>query len=364
MVHRDLTRIARRLVAGLLIAAGATAAQAQPSYKVIEVPVYTDPFNTTVLTYAMGVNRSGQTAALLYQQLGGTAAFRCDKSGCLFVPPLGDTHHGGPSAEGINDAGLVVGTSPYLYFSRGYLFDGSSSLNLGAFDEGICNGCDLSSYAHGINNLGQVVGEGETAEGTYRAFIWQGGAMQKLGTLGGTQSTATAINDDGVVVGHATLADGTWHAFRFRNGKMRDLGTLGGSHSYAYAVNRGRQVVGCSLLAGDLQTAPFVHHDGVMAPLPTLGGSRACASGINLRGWVVGSAQIAGDTETHGFFYDGSTLVDLNDTLPPADRATWLITEANGINKKGQIAAVGLHKTYGSVRALLLSPRVLAAAPR
>lgn len=337
----------------------AFAAAAQPVYKVLEVPVYTDPQNTTVLTYARDVNRSGQTAALLYQQLGGTAAFYCTRVTCTFIPPLGDSHHGGPSAESINDSGFVVGSSPYQNLSRGYLFDGASSLNLGAFDEGWCGGCDLSSYAHGINNAGQVVGEGETDDGGLRAFVWQDGTMQKLGTLGGGMSAAYAVNDSGVVAGHAQLASGQWHAFMHRNGKMRDLGTLGGAQSWAYDVNGARQVVGCSDLPAAGERAAFIYRDGAMSALPTLGGTDACATGINALGWVVGYSSLVGG-EQHGFVYDGVAVVDLNDTLSPADRAAWLITEANGINKKGQIAAVGVSSAYGATRALLLTPRAPA----
>jgi len=60
-----------------------------------------------------------------------------------------------------------------------------------------------------------------------------------------------------------------------------------------------------------------------MKALPTLGGSYACASDINVNGWIVGSALIAGDVEWHGFLYDGTQMIDLNDTLPDEVRARW-----------------------------------------
>jgi probable HAF family extracellular repeat protein len=374
MVNRSVFRPAAHGSAGMawpirlaacFLALTATAAPvwAQPAYKVVAVPVYTDPFNTTVHTYSTAVNRGGQVSAVLYQELGGTAAHRCTRAACTNIPPLGDAHHGGPSANDINDAGLVVGTSPYEFMARGYLFDGVASSNLGAFSEGICQGCNLSSYARGINNLGDVVGEGETADGDYRAFVWSNGTMRKLGTLGGNMSAAYAINDRGVVVGHASLPGGAWHAFAQRNGRMWDLGTLGGTHSWAYDVNNSGQVVGCSGLPGGTQTAAFVYRDSAMAALPGLGGTFACATGINAVGWVVGYAELASGAMT-GFLHDGTTLVDLNDTLSPADRAAWRITEANGINKKGQIAAVGVSLAHGSTRALLLTPRSSTPATR
>lgn len=358
--HLAATGLLALAATGVLALAGASVARAQPAYQVTQVPVFGDPHNPTVLTYANAVNRRGHVAALLVQQLGGTAAYRCTRKGCTFIAPLGNTHHGGPSAEAINDAGLVVGSSPYLYLARGYLFDGATTLDLGAFDEGMCNGCDLSSFAHGINNLGQVVGAGETADGALRAFVWHSGAMQKLGTLGGADSVATAINDRGVVAGHAMLASGAWHAYALRKGRMRDLGTLGGTRSWAYAVNAGGEVAGCAELAGDTEVRAFVHRDGNLAALPGLGGSYACAQSLNAAGQVVGTAERA-DGSMAGFLHEAGTLYDLDETLLPADRAAWRIIQASGIGPKGQIAATGVSLATGVTRALLLLPVVPAA---
>lgn len=337
-------------------------AWAQTSFKLHQVPPFMDLQNSTVSTFANAINRHGVMASGLYQQLGGGTSFRCDRTSCVEIPELGSQHHSSTSAEDINNAGHVVGSSPYEFMSRGYLFDGSTSKNLGAFPEGVCQGCNLSSLAHGINNLGQVVGAGETVDGPYRACIWQGGTMTKLGTLGGESSEARGINDRGDVVGEATLADGKTHAFFYRRGQafdtLHDLGTLGGNWSAAYAVNGQRMVAGCSTTAGEAQTVAFVHDGTSMKALPTLGGSYACASDINVDGWIVGSALIAGDAEWHGFLYDGTQMIDLNDTLSDEVRARWTVTFASGINRHGHIAAMGTHKAHGSERALLLTPRV------
>ncbi len=52
-------------------------------------------------------------------------------------------------------------------------------------DLGTLPGYTNRSYANGINSSGQVVGLVENASNAYRAFLYSGGTMQDLGTLGG-----------------------------------------------------------------------------------------------------------------------------------------------------------------------------------
>src|SRR5829696_2238638 len=96
-----------------------------------------------------------------------------------------------------------------------------------------------SSYATGINDSGQVIGDSYTSAGEQHAFLYDVGAtpkMQDLGTLGGSSSYATGINDSGQVVGDSYTSAGEQHAFLYDEGatpKMQDLCTLGGSSNYA-----------------------------------------------------------------------------------------------------------------------------------
>ena len=81
----------------------------------------------------------------------------------------------------------------------------------------------FNSWARGVNNAGQIVGESGTAEGYTRAFLWENGTMTDLGTLGGANSSAARINDNGDVVGWAETATGQRRAVAWINGEIKDL---------------------------------------------------------------------------------------------------------------------------------------------
>ena len=221
------------------------------------------------------------------------------------------------------------------------------------------------SRAVGINDGGQIVGVAQT--GGYdrgaleaRAVLWTAaGKTRDLGTLGGRYSHAYAVNDRGQVVGKADVsADEAprTHAFLWEQGAMRDLGVLpGGRNSLAHAVNDRGQVVGVS----DSADAPraFVWEAGVMRDLGALpGGAASQAYAINNAGQIVGSAEAdAVSGSTRAVLWADGTVLDLNTCLPPD--SGWVLTEARGINDRGQIVGQGIKD--GRQRAFLLTPTPL-----
>lgn len=340
------------MLAMALLLAGQPAS-AQTTYKVTELLI--GPKNDVTL-YSQGraINKRGQTAIEYGYSFAGFAAAICTKAKCTMIPEL---HRPGISAttpSGINDAGLVTGSSFSGLVTHAFLYDGTQTIDLGGLPEDGCGGCMLDSIGRDVNNVGDVVGMAYTLSGAVRAFLYHNGSMAALATLGGDFGEAKSINDKGDIVGISTLADGSQRAFVLQNGLMSDMGTLGGTHSAAFAINEMRQVVGCATQDGDSVQRAFIYSKGSMTPLDTLGGSDDCAYGINRLGAAVGYASPPGSSETRAILWDQGQMVDLNSRLDTTTSKSWLLTEARAINDKGQIVVTGLHK--GAVRAALLTP--------
>src|SRR5687767_7722447 len=88
-----------------------------------------------------------------------------------------------------------------------------------------------NGQVYALNNTGAVTGFAFTSSGEQHAFLFSGGVLQDLGTLGGLFSSAVyygnALNDSGVVTGNADLPDDAPdHAFVYQNGVMTDLSSL------------------------------------------------------------------------------------------------------------------------------------------
>ncbi len=119
----------------------------------------------------------------------------------------------------------------------------SASIQYEIIDLGTLDGPWGKAWA--VNDIGQIVGAGYTAENIDHAALWTAGQPTiDLGTLGGSTSRAYAINSAGQIVGRAQTDLGLSHAFSWDGQDLIDLGTLGGDHSQAWDINDLGQVVG------------------------------------------------------------------------------------------------------------------------
>jgi probable HAF family extracellular repeat protein len=239
----------------------------------------------------------------------GAATYRYQDLGTLY---------GKSWAGGINWGGQVVGYSETRYDANNnephaFLAAAPGRMqDLGTLAGGQASALGFISGANGINSSGQVVGWSSAilpdGSFTQRAFFrTTAGAMQDLGTLGGSSAGATAINNNGQVVGWSSiiLPGGTpQHAFLWTAaGGMQDLGAWGGD-SWAYGINSSGQVVGAAATVSpggtSVQHAFLWTAAGGLQDLGTLGGNNSSASGINDRGQIVGAADTAAG-QAHAF---------------------------------------------------------------
>ncbi len=198
-------------------------------------------------SYALAINGSSQIAGMATNAQGQGRAVIYTNGTIQDVGLPGSTWS---SAYGINAAGAITG---YAMNANGQFQAYTWSAAGGFTTLGTLGG--RNSYASGINNLGQVAGSSNAADGYSHAFFFDGTTMHDIGTLGGNSSYAYGINDAGSVVGYSSLATGQPHAFVVVGGILFDLNSLvsnltGWELTQAYAINNAGQITGTGLFQG------------------------------------------------------------------------------------------------------------------
>ncbi len=240
------------------------------------------------------------------------------------VTDLGTLGGASANANGINDAGQVVGTSKLAdgTTDRAFRTAPNRAINPATDDLGTLGG--VNSRGAAINRSGQVAGTADTAaSGPFssvvrRAFRADPGAvMVDLGTLaplgganGFNNSGANGINDDGNVVGFATvpadLCGSVSHAFRTGpnapiGGAFSNLGTLvpfpnaGCRSSTAYGINSFNLTVGDSATQVTTGFPNYAFRYSLllgMQGLSTMGGRDSVAYAVNDAGEIVGRGDV------------------------------------------------------------------------
>jgi probable HAF family extracellular repeat protein len=257
------------------------------------------------------------------------------------VSNIGLYVNNGARALAVNNSGQMGGFSTVGLTSTKNAFVGSGVPNVALTNLHNSGGSLLGgfsgSYAAGINESGQVVGQAlRTNQTAYVPFIsTAGGAMTEVNPLGGTVGgTARDINNNGVMVGSGYVAgNSATHAYTYdtTNNSSIDIGSLisGSGNSEAYAINDSGQVAGAFFNAANTVQRAFIYDVSGVTDLGTLGGLQSAAIGINGSGEVVGWSLTAGNA-THGFIYNGITMTDIG-TLNGGT------TKAQGINDSGQV---------------------------
>jgi probable HAF family extracellular repeat protein len=276
----------------------------------------------------------------------------------------------------ISGNGLIAGISengendPLIGLPQGraVLWQDGQITDLGTLQGG------YESFAWGVNNYGQVVGDATNgivdpysyyyatilgiSNGTQtRAFLWdKDHGMQDLGTLGGPDAWAAVVNEQGDIAGIsftnfmpnanngptcATNVPSQDPFFWNRESGMIDIGSFGGTCGAPQAINKRGQVVGGSYFAGNATVHAFLWEKSGhprLKDLGTLGGENSAALWIDDAGDVVGYADVhnpPGCTGVgcvhHAFLWKHGVMTDLGSIgTDPCSRAI-------SINSKGQI---------------------------
>ena len=242
---------------------------------------------------------------------------------------------------------------------------------------------NVTTYAYGINDLGQIVGYYTTSGGGQHAFVDNNGTYITLDdttptssgsvTPGVTAMAAYAINDQGEISGSETFDGGSWGFVygggstnsNYDNGIYYDVyvptGDVEASTTTGRGINNeGEMVGGAIFTAGDNPgsgtfgyTISFAFADGSVGALgesfhafrgatptilkdPSAGSGGTTATGVNDQGQVTGyyigtDSNQPNVTTAHGFLYTNGAYSFFDD--PNAVNGTF----AEGMNNANQI---------------------------
>jgi probable HAF family extracellular repeat protein len=217
-----------------------------------------------------------------------------------------------------------------------------------------------NAQAVGVNDLGQVVGFAEQSTRYQKcslpqvldiqAVVWEpSGKIETLPPLPGDVSAwAIGINNYGQVIGASGDCvspnfngnGGTMpqHVVIWQHGTATNLKTLGGSSAFPWAINSRGQVAGVSNLAGDTNFHTFLWaEDSGMQDLKTLPGDvNSGAFGLNDQGAVVGGSCDV-NFNCRAFLWENGVMTDLNSLVAPGSTPLYLVF-GNDINSRGEIA--------------------------
>jgi uncharacterized membrane protein len=263
-------------------------------------------------------------------------------------------------ARDINREGAIVGGSaPFEGNLTAYLVHGAAYTDLGHLPN------RTSSSAEGINNAGVVVGWSASHYTQYetafrpRAVIWRGNRIDLLEDDGAISSYAYAVNDDGLIAGTADWGAGNQAVLWSTDGIVPlPLLPSGQTAAYVTGINTDGTVVGYTFWdEPGTSGVPWSWQPGdsalTLLPLPT-GITSARDLAINDEGQITGTGNSG--SGSFGLLWRDGGVQRLDDLIDAG--SDWTITAAADINNQNEICgqARSISNPRNSV-AVLLRPR-------
>ena len=247
------------------------------------------------------------------------------------------------AATAINDAGQVIINSVNDDgLAQAYIYELASDNFIPITNLDSETSSENGAFVVDINNNGDVLGYGLSAEGNLEAFIWKDNSIKFLGTLGGALSIPIAINDAGDVIGISeTSTSEQLTGFIYKDGAINNLDAGQGFITLPQAFNENGEVVGIyAPIEGDLDpslSSAFVWKDGDFTDLGSLGGSGTIPLDINERGQIIALSQNA-DEQIESVLWDSGNLEVLEQVAVSFDGKGNTINLINEVNEAADLS--------------------------
>lgn len=161
--------------------------------------------------------------------------------------------------------------------------------------------------ASGVNNAGQVIGYGIGEDGLSHGFVWHGGKLDLLPTVGGSWAMPTAINERGQIVGSGPVGpggQGVHRGYLWQDGTVTEIAPVAGcAATLPHDISDAGQVVGQACHPG-VGGAAFAWQGGRLTLLD-VDGVNVNAEAISADGRIVGHRQTAGGSMQAFVLADG-----------------------------------------------------------
>jgi len=285
--------------------------------------------------YANGLNDAGQVVGTALNKDGIERAFVWSAPTGMLDVTFGA---GGGASYGmaINGRGMVTGS--YQGGARPFRWSAADGLQ----DLGSTSAFPAPSGGRVLNDSGLIAGVTTIDDEITRVFAWtRERGLVDIDTLGSVESSPVGVGAGGEVAGNrlASYGDGGDRPFIWTQSTgMRDIGTGRGSTAWVNAISPRLHIAGAIGYPDGRQRAMSWTRRGGMRELGTFGGRTSVARTVNAKGQIVGFAEDSAGAMRAFVWSEGSGMRDLNRLLRRAPPGL-VLDHALAINDSGVIVA-------------------------